>query len=415
MFVIIINSCKLIGALKPKPYYMRIRFLTFLFVLLISNNISAEINQRNLRTTQVYSTVLKEYRDLQVYLPNEYDSTYYSYPTIYLLDSEKNFTIGIEVLSFMMDNHFIPPHIIVGISNTDRFRDMTPVDTVMNKNIFPTRGGADNFIKALESDIFPFLQKTFRLNSQRLVMGHNYSGLFVVYAFITKPELFDRFLAFSPILWWNNDAIVNDMQKFLQSKSSLRKHFFVSFAKEANNMLEACKRLISVMNYNAPVDLNWKYEWMPDEDHYSLYRKSLMKGMDNIFKDYKYPDVQYLASHGVEGVKLYQRKVLLNYGRNEKLPFSLLESVCLELKNNGGVNDALRFLNYTLLAYPQKADTYFYVGEIYEQKNMIQKAFRFYKIAHNKDKGRWDYEQKYMSVHKRLMDMNNKQTNNIKL
>ncbi|RUT73639.1 alpha/beta hydrolase [Ancylomarina longa] len=394
---------------------MKIRLIASFFVLLLYNNTLAEINQRNLRSVRVYSTVLKEYRELQVFVPSEYDSTYYTYPAIYLLDSEKNFSTGVEVLSFMMDNHFIPPHVIIGIPNTDRFRDMTPVDSVMNKNIFPTRGGADNFLKALEMDIFPFVKHHFRLNSQRLLMGHNYSGLFVVYTFITRNDLFDRYLAFSPILWWNNDAIVGDMRKFLRSKSTLRNHFFVSFAKEANNMLEACKELISIMEEDAPDDLHWNYEWMPDEDHYSLYRKSLMKGMDNMFQDYKYPNVQKLVTEGIEGVKSYQRKVLLNYGRNEKLPFSLLESVCLELKNNGSVNDALRFLNYTLLVYPGKAETYFYVGEIYEQENMIQKAFQFYEIAHNKDKGRWDYEQKYISVHKRLNEMNNEQANQTNL
>lgn len=393
---------------------MRILFST-LFALLICLSSYAKVNVKQLRNSRVYSTVLKEYRDVKILLPNEYDDTYYKYPTIYLLDAETNFDMGIEVLSFLMDNHFIPPHIIVGLPNTDRFRDMTPVDSIMNKNIFKTRGGADNFIKTLELDVFPFIAEKFRVSTQRLVMGHSYSGLFVVYAFSTRPDLFDKFLAFSPILWWNNKAIVKDVDQFLSRNSSVRKQLFISFAEEAAEMLKSCKSLILSLETKAPSDLKWHYAWMPDESHYTLYRKSLMQGMETIFTEYKYPDVQVLVEKGVEIAKTYQRQVLLNYGRNEKLPYSLLESVCVQLKDEERYNDAMAFLKYSISNYPERAESFYYVGEIYEKVNQPQQAVKFYELAHNKDKGRWDYENKYLTMQKLLHELNNKTQNNIDL
>ncbi|MUP39338.1 alpha/beta hydrolase-fold protein [Labilibaculum euxinus] len=393
---------------------MRILFST-LFALLICSNTSAEVNLKNLHSSRVYSTVLKEYRDVKVLLPNEYNDTYYKYPTIYLLDAETNFDMGIEVLSFLMDNHFIPPHIVVGLPNTDRFRDMTPVDSIMNKNIFRTRGGADNFIKTLELDVFPFIADNFRASTQRLVMGHSYSGLFVVYAFSTRPDLFDKYLAFSPILWWNNKAIVNDIDQFLSNNSSIRKQLFVSFAEEAAEMLKSCKSLILSLETKAPSDLKWNYAWMPDESHYTLYRKSLMQGMETIFAEYKYPDVQVLVEKGVEVAETYQRKVLLSYGRNEKLPYSLLENVCIQLKDAERYDDAMAFLKYSISNYPERAESFYYVGEIYEKVNQPKEAVKFYEIAHNKDKGRWDYENKFIAMQKLLVELENKTQNNIDL
>lgn len=390
---------------------MRI-LLSTLFALLICLSSFAKVNVKQLRNSRVYSTVLKEYRDVKVLLPNEYDDTYYTYPTIYLLDAETNFDMGIEVLSFLMDNHFIPPHIIVGLPNTDRFRDMTPVDSIMNKNIFRTRGGADDFIKALELDVFPFIAESFRVNTQRLVMGHSYSGLFVVYAFSTRPDLFDKYLAFSPILWWNNKAIVKDVDEFLSNNLSIRKQLFISFAEEATEMLKSCKSLILSLEKKAPSDLKWHYAWMPDESHYTLYRKSLMQGMETIFTAYKYPDVQVLAEKGVEVAQTYQRQVLLHYGRNEKLPYSLLESVCVQLKDEERYNDAMAFLKYSILNYPERAESFFYVGEIYEKVNQPEEAVKFYELAHNKDKGRWDYENKYQEMQKLLNELQNKTQNN---
>lgn len=393
---------------------MRISFAT-LFALLICVSSYAEVNVKQLRNSRVYSTVLKEYRDVKVLLPNEYDDTHYKYPTIYLLDAETNFDMGIEVLSFLMDNHFIPPHIVVGLPNTDRFRDMTPVDSIMNKNIYKTRGGADNFIKTLELDIFPFIAENFRVSTQRLVMGHSYSGLFVVHAFSTRPDLFDKFLAFSPILWWNNKAIVNDVDQFLSNNSSIRKWLFISFAEEATEMLISCKSLISSLETKAPPDLKWKYAWMPDESHYTLYRKSLMQGMETIFAEYKYPDVQVLVEKGIEVAQTYQRQVFLSYGRNEKLPFPLLESVCVQLKDAERYDEAMAFLKYSITNYPERAESFYYVGEIYENVNQLQEAVKFYELAHNKDKGRWDYENKFLATQKLLNELENKTQTNMNL
>jgi predicted alpha/beta superfamily hydrolase len=379
------------------------------------SNAFAKINPKNLISTSVYSSVLKEKRDLQILLPSEFSDTYFRYPVIYLLDAESNFGTGVEVLSFLMDNHFIPPHVVVGITNSDRFRDMTPVDSVLNKTIFPTRGGADTFLQVLETDIFPFIAKQYRGSSRRLVLGHNYSGLFVMHAFLSRPELFDRYMSFSPTLWWNNTAMVNDMDRFLTENSSVRKHLFMSFAKEAKNMLEACKDLTKLMEEKAPDDLKWNYEWMPDEDHYSLYRKSLMKGMEIIFKDYKYPSVEELAKGGIKTANSYLRDIMLNYGRKEKLPYSLLESVCLQLKQEEKYQEAIKFLTYTSVNYPEKAEPYFYAGEIYETTEKHQQALKFYEAAHNKDKGRWDYEKKFLAMQKLIEELRNQEQNKAQL
>ncbi|WP_421919161.1 alpha/beta hydrolase-fold protein [Marinifilum sp.] len=389
-------------------------FATLLLIFFVGS-LFAKVNPKNLVSTSVYSTILKEKRELQILLPSEFSDTYFSYPVIYLLDAEANFSTGVDVLSFLMDNHFIPPHVVVGIPNTERFRDMTPVDSILNKTIFPKRGGADTFLKAMETDIFPFVAKQYRGGSRRLVLGHNYSGLFVMHAFLSRSDLFDRFMAFSPILWWNNTAMVNDMDKFLSENSSLRKYLFMSFAKEAKNMLEACKDLTKVMDEKAPSDLNWKYEWMPDEDHYSLYRKSLMRGMEIIFKDYKYPSVEDLVKGGIATANGYLRDIMLNYGRKEKLPYSLLESVCLQLKQEEKYPEAIKFLTYTSVNYPEKAEPFFYAGEIYETTEKYQEAMKFYEVAHKKDKGRWDYEQKFLAMQKLIEELKNKEQNKAQL
>ena len=79
----------------------------------------------------ISSSVLKENRTIQIYLPKSYnDSTLtpQHYPVIYLLDSESNFnylSAYVEKLS-KYPYPSIPEMIIVGIVNTNRTRDLTP-------------------------------------------------------------------------------------------------------------------------------------------------------------------------------------------------------------------------------------------------------------------------------------------------
>lgn len=361
---------------------------------------------RNLNL-QFYSKILQENREVNIQLPDDYKATYYSYPVIFILDAEKNYTQVLERLNFMMDNHFIPKHIVIGVVNSDRMRDMTPEDSVLQKSIFPTKGGADHFISFLEDELIIELSKQYRLSTKRTIIGHNYSALLVTYAFIKRPDLFDRFLAFSPTLWWNNNAIVKELEVLLEKQSSLRKHFFLSFGEEAKKMLLACKSFIKLMDEKRPADLKWSYEWMPDLTHYDVYQRSLMNGMELMFKDYQYPSIHSFKEKGIALANSYQKSILLNYGRNEKLPYSLLESVCLELKDEKKYQKALSFLQFTLINYPQRGDAYFYAGEVFEELGNYNKAVKFYEIACEKDKGRWDFEQKYTAMQQKIEEIKN--------
>ena len=78
----------------------------------------------------LYSTVLQEDRSYWIHLPEHYNmDTKQRYPVVYLLDGDSFFhsLVGIRKTLASGRGKYLPPCIIVGVLNTDRTRDFTPL------------------------------------------------------------------------------------------------------------------------------------------------------------------------------------------------------------------------------------------------------------------------------------------------
>lgn len=74
--------------------------------------------------------------------------------------------------------------------------------------------GADDFIEFIDDVLRPWVRSTVFPNvafARDALYGHSFGGLFVIYAMITRPELFDTFISASPALNWNNGSILDDV------------------------------------------------------------------------------------------------------------------------------------------------------------------------------------------------------------
>lgn len=70
-------------------------------------------------------------------------------------------------------------------------------------------GGADQFLDLLLQHIVPLVQARYPVDpGNRNLYGHSYGGLFVLHAALTRPQAFQRYVAASPSIWWNNNFIL---------------------------------------------------------------------------------------------------------------------------------------------------------------------------------------------------------------
>ena len=77
----------------------------------------------------------------------------------------------------------MPEVIVVGVTNTDRTRDLSP----SRDPNFPTSGGADRFLDFFEKELVPFVESGYRTAPFRIFAGHSAGGLFALHAMRARP------------------------------------------------------------------------------------------------------------------------------------------------------------------------------------------------------------------------------------
>ncbi|WP_104734522.1 alpha/beta hydrolase [Hanstruepera ponticola] len=168
---------------------MRNYILFFILIACLKSGISysQDVNVKIGIKDSLQSKILNENRQLVVSLPIDYDVSNDTYPVLFLLDGTENNLIDARLVTYNLRLKII----IVAISNTDRERDMMPISRPSYQVENPK---ADNFISFLETELVPYIAKKYRTNGQKTIRGRSLSGLFVMYAFLSKPELFDNYI-----------------------------------------------------------------------------------------------------------------------------------------------------------------------------------------------------------------------------
>lgn len=143
-------------------------------------------------TINLNSSVLKESRQIQVYSPPASKTGKQTYPVLYVFDAESLFLSAVSASEFMNYSSSLPQMpeaIIVGITNTDRNRDMPVPQEIAGTD------GAKNFLDFISNELVPYINKQYPTNGLNVLIGHSQGGLFVTYAGLEQPKLFPFILA----------------------------------------------------------------------------------------------------------------------------------------------------------------------------------------------------------------------------
>jgi len=140
----------------------------------------------------IKSSILKENRKIIIRLPDEYDTSKKAYPVLYLLDGNSSSLLEtVSAMDKLGSDENIPKMIVVAIENTNRDRDMMPLST---KQYTVPVAGAEQFLSFIGDELIPQIDKKYRTNQQRILCGKSLSGLFTIYALLTRPQLFESYI-----------------------------------------------------------------------------------------------------------------------------------------------------------------------------------------------------------------------------
>jgi predicted alpha/beta superfamily hydrolase len=177
---------------------------------------------------QIESKVLAETRTYWIHSPFKYKSGNDAYPVLILQDPESELTLAAAAVDMLSDSGRIPPMIVVGIKNTNRNRDMTPSRPA--KAFGVSVGGADKFLAFIADELLPTIDRTYRTRPYRVLVGHSFGGLFAVYALMNRPDVFQGYIAISPSLWWDDQALVKASPPFFAAHKDLRADLYLTIA-----------------------------------------------------------------------------------------------------------------------------------------------------------------------------------------
>jgi uncharacterized protein len=139
----------------------------------------------------IKSDMLHDSRKILVHLPDSYFKFNKSYPVLYQVKGDKASLLEIvsTVNRLALGDEIMPELIIVAIESVDG-KDVWPTDTT-------TAIGVNNFQTFFEKELIPYIEKKYRTTDDRILYGQSSTAVFTLYTFITKPMLFNSYIASS--------------------------------------------------------------------------------------------------------------------------------------------------------------------------------------------------------------------------
>jgi len=265
-------------------YHMKkpIRCLAGLFCIVISF-VSVAHAQDTVLNTQargkldsLHSAILRQERMIQVFLPAGYKAgDGKKYDVLYVLDGGNwNTGMASRLQSFLENEGFIPPTIIVSVMGIDRNVELTPTHLADWKG----SGGGPAFLSYIKNELIPYINKNYPSNGDNTLWGHSLSAMFAIYTMVNEPGLFKSYIAIDPSIWWDNAYVAKQAAAKLPGLTSQDMTLFIAGREGALSEMKT-DTMETVLKNAAPKHLNWKLQVYKGETHSSVRLKGTYDGL----------------------------------------------------------------------------------------------------------------------------------------
>lgn len=351
----------------------------------------------------IYSEILKEQREFWVYTPENFDSTK-KYPVIYVLDASSHFHVITGMLNRLTPLQ-VPESIVVGIKGTDGTRDFSPTNVSFSRgHKTETSGGASNFNKFLKEELQGFIEEKYPTESNTTIMGHSFSGLFVLYSYLYDTESFDNYIAIEPSLWWDKEDLVKKTQGLLDMGDRKEKSLYVAVAnslgkamdtvrvrrdkREQTEQIRANLKFHDLLVKNrSRLDFSWEY--FKDEDHGGVTVPAQYNGLRSVFSWFPFHELwrfntpkSYSAKELTGPFYDHYKKLSIRMGREMKPDWGLVNDVGSFMMDGHNLPEkAKAYFEMNVHFYPEDSKSYVALGNYYLLEKDKSAAIMNYKKA----------------------------------
>ncbi|WP_346883450.1 alpha/beta hydrolase-fold protein [uncultured Algibacter sp.] len=383
-------------------------YLIFLLCLYCFNSNAQSNNDINIgKIERIYSKILGEERKVWVHVPKDkIDGVLIKqkYPVIYLLDGDAHFSsvVGImENLSSKSDNNVLPKCIIVGITNTNRTRDLTPkiktkgtpIDSITKANL----GGGEKFISFIDKELIPKIDLEYPTAPHKTFIGHSLGGLMVMHTFNKYPDLFNAYIAVDPSMSWDNKTLLKDITRNTLHTKYNNKTLFLGIANTLPNNIDITRaendesdqtqHIRSILELKSFLDndsqLKFKGTYYENDSHGSSPLISTYDGLRFIFDFYNlkinlhtfYNPETDVASLIVN----HFNKVSKTMGYKIKPYGNYINKMGHQFLNAGQLKKSEALFKLNVTNFPKNYQVYNALANFYEKNKEEEKAIENYK------------------------------------
>jgi predicted alpha/beta superfamily hydrolase len=307
----------------------------------------------------LHSAVLGEGRTLLVHLPDDYHDSIKRYPVLYALDAEgtSRFTQSVAAISYYSGTRRMPKMIVVGIVNTDRTRDLTPLKIEQRAS----SGGGDAFLEFIVLELIPHVEGTYRCAPYRILFGGSSAGMFTLYTLFSRPESFSAYIASRSALssvsdyTWDSDVILRRARELLAERPSLKKFLYMDYGGHEDSLHDPAPihNLTALFVEHAPDDFRWETSEIGESGYRSA--ESLTSGLLAVFDGWYYPSDSFFSdgiSGGEKHVEGLSQRLGYSIGLADLLSESDLNRLGYQFLEEKRVNEAILFFTKAVDAHP---------------------------------------------------------------
>ncbi|MCJ7579279.1 MAG: tetratricopeptide repeat protein [Candidatus Aminicenantes bacterium] len=325
---------------------------------------------------KIHSTVLNEDRLLLIHLPREYEETQLNYPVLYLLygqDINNYFADAVIISEKLGSTGEIPPLIIVGVANTNRYRDNLPIATGGRKE----GGGAATFIRFFEEELFPYININYRTKDFRILAGPQAGAVFGLYALITRPGLFNAGLTENPFMDLENaEFLFPKVESFFKHTPSYKGFLYVKCEKDENpKNLEFAVRFSELLGTDRPEGFRFKVD-IRESSGYFIQPLPFQEGLRTLFSGHKLPED--FKTNSLTDILDHYEKLTEEVGFEIDPPSLMLTFEGDKLSQQSKIKEAIEVFEYMLTLYPKSLNSLWRLGETYRGMGDFERARDYY-------------------------------------
>ncbi|PHS02625.1 MAG: esterase [Leeuwenhoekiella sp.] len=328
----------------------------------------------------VPSNSLSEPRNIKIQLPRNYETNQdKSYPVIVVMDGDYLFEPvagSVDYYSYWED---MPQAIVVGIMQPDRMSDTYYSD----ENFLPAETGAA-FFEFVGMDLFPWLNKKYRLAPFNVVVGHDVTAAFSNYYLMKSPPLFSAYISLSPDL---APEMTNRLLPVFQNTENQLFYYQATGSEDIESLRESTLAFDQELKAIDNDRFHYYFDDFENASHYSLAGRAIPNALEKVFSVYRpiskkeFNDILLKSDSPYDYLVSKYETIENLFGLKDQIRINDFIAVAAALDKKA---DWEGFENLGKLArkeYPETILGAYYLGRALEGQGEPKKALRTYEGA----------------------------------